>query len=129
LAPDTGFLWLPSTRRISFVGNVWSSISGPGCLTYSGDIFSGWFPVRSCALCEDPENCPPEFLEGDLVLGWDRVNQVYTNPYEYYDGLGWLPSEPVFGPTEGVRILSFRPGGPFSFPLTGRSPFGGGFPA
>ena len=117
LAPDGGFLWLPTATKISFVGQPWGLIPGPGCLTYPiGETVLGWLPTRACGICILPENCPPMFSDGLSVVTWNPQTQAYNDAQTYFEGFGWVPSEPSLGPAQSARIISQQT-------LSARSPF------
>lgn len=121
IAPGGGFLWLPSPKQISFVGEPWAFTRGPVCLTYpQGDFVSGWFPQAICGICEFPP-CPL-FPENTTLLKWNSANQEY-NAYTYAAIFGgWEPSTPIIGPAEAFRMFSpqtFDGMGPFRNTLGG----------
>jgi hypothetical protein len=114
--PNAGFLVVPSSAKISFHGESWASAPGPFCLTYpANESYWGWFPHDTCGICE-PESCPP-FSDSTTVSSWNAEFQVYE-AFIFFEGFGWVPSEPVFGPAQGFQLLNPR----VAF---GRSPFRG----
>ena len=93
VAPDGGFLVLPAATRVSFVGQTWRSVPGPGCVNYPiGESLFGWFPASCCGLDCDLIGVPP-VTEGTTVSKWNRVTQAFVEA-TYYDGFGWIPSDP-----------------------------------
>lgn len=117
-APQGGFLWLPSATTVSFVGQPWSEVPGPLCVTYpAGDVVSGWLPATICGLCSDLDGCPP-FADYTTVLTWNPLTQSYNEAFLYLDGLGWFPSAPSLAAHEAAWLNV-----PESF--SGRSPFAG----
>jgi hypothetical protein len=121
--PNAGFLVVSAATKISFHGEPWNFAMGPYCLTYpANESFWGWFPSGICGICE-PESCPP-FGDGTVVSTWDGMYQLYSD-FVYFEGFGWVPSDPVLRPGEGFRLVNPQ----VAF---GRSPFlstiGGGGP-
>jgi len=98
LAPGEGaFINAPAATTVTFVGevpqgNLTNQISG----NYS--LLAHIVP-QSISLANPSVNFP--VLDGDFVLFWDTAAQAFRDPLQYYDGLGWLPSEPTPAVAEG----------------------------
>ena len=101
VAPDGGFLVLPSATKVTFVGQHWGSVAGPPCLTYPrGESIWSWLPQQCCAFDCDLLGAPP-YTEGDSVAYWNRQTQGFELTYYWGEGIGWIPSSPQpFAPDE-----------------------------
>jgi hypothetical protein len=91
------FVNAPAAATVTFVGevpqgNLTNQISG----NYS--LLSHIVP-QSISLANPSVNFPAQ--DGDFVLQWNPAAQAYFDPLQYYDGLGWLPSEPTPAVAEG----------------------------
>jgi len=87
----------PGSTTVTFVGevpqaNLTNQIKG----NYT--LMSHIVP-QSISLADPSVNFP--VLDGDFVLFWDEAAQRFEAPLQYYDGLGWLPNEPVPAVAEG----------------------------
>ncbi len=122
VAPDGGFLVLPSAMKVAFIGRPWSDVGGPGCLTYpSGNSVLSWLPQRCCALDCDVGGPFTGYSDETTIVRWNRQGQTYFDPYTYYEGLGWVPADPTpFAPDEAALFQ-------VSTPFTARGPFLGNF--
>jgi hypothetical protein len=97
--PFGGFLWLPEPKRISFAGQVWPRM----CVPFPpGLSVSGVLPFHRCGFCASFD-CPAEFLEGTMVIRWDRQNQRWDTS-EYSIDLGWYPAPPILAPDEAAVV-------------------------
>lgn len=119
VAPDGGFLVLPSAHSLSFVGQPWPATSGPGCLTYpGGDSVFGWLPTTCCAFDCDVLS-PPPYTDSTAIKKWNRQTQTFGEPCIYFEGFGWIPSTPsALAPDESALFT-------ISTPFTARGPFAG----
>ena len=91
------FINAPAATTVTFVGevpqgNLTNQISG----NYS--LLAHVVP-QSISLANPSVSFPA--LDGDLVLFWNPATQSFRDPLQFYDGLGWLPSEPVPAVGEG----------------------------
>lgn len=116
LAPDGGFLVLPAATKVSFVGQAWSGVRGPRCLTYpQGESLFGWLPASCCALDCDVLGTPP-YTDLTTVSRWNRQAQAFEDSM-YWQEFGWFPNDPEpLAPDESVLFTIFD-----SF--TAKSPF------
>jgi hypothetical protein len=119
VAPDGGFLVLPSAKLLTFVGQPWPVIPGPGCFTYpSGDSVYSWIPTTCCGFDCDLIGTPP-FTDATTIMKWNRQTQAFGDSHIYYEGLGWIPTDPsALSPDESALFTIID-----SF--TARSPFAG----
>jgi hypothetical protein len=118
LAPNGGFLWLPTATKISFAGQPWSIIPGP-CLNYpAGESVFSWFsPFRCFSDCA----CNEYFQDGDALITWNRETQTYRQPATYTQGNGWEPFT-VLDVTESAHFITgraFNANGPFKASFLG----------
>ena len=125
VAPEGGFLVLPSATKISFVGQPWAVIPGPTCLTFPfGDSVWSVVPLGACGIIGGGSGPP----NGLTLAQWNSQMQVY-NLYSYLFGQ-WEPSEPVLAPFESALFTSpssFSSRGPFPGSI-GQSPVPKGLP-
>ncbi len=116
VAPNGGFLVLPSPATVSFVGEPWTAVVGPRCLTYPfGQSIFSWLPELCCAF--DCDVLLPPYTDGSSVVKWNRQTQTFDDSSTYFDGFGWVPSPP--SPLSRDESAWFLINNPF----TARSPF------
>jgi hypothetical protein len=124
VAPDGGFLVLPSATKVSFVGQPWMFIPGPMCLTYpAGESVWSSIPLASCGIIGDG------IPDGLSLFKWVPQMQHY-NLYTYFFGQ-WDPSEPQLASFESALFSSpnsFSARAPFLGSLGGGSPVPTGLP-
>jgi hypothetical protein len=103
--PAGGFLWLPSPRRISFVGEPWF----PMCVTFQeGESLFGFMPQYACGFCAGVNDClvyPPDHT---IVEKWDRQGQFFR-VYDFLGAeIGWYPDivSPTLAPDEAAFFRS-----------------------
>jgi len=113
VAPDGGFLVLPSATKISFVGQPWAFIPGPNCLSFPvGDSVWSFIPVGACGIIGGGS-----IPNGLNLFKWIPQSQHY-DVYTYLFGT-WDPSEPP--PLADFESALFTSPEPFS----SRGPFAG----
>jgi len=139
VAPNGGFLWLPSATRFTFVGDaLWPSIAfTSGWIRWVvQDRFPEIWPPIFCGSITDP--CPQgQVPEWTQFYKWNRVLQkyeIYTylstspgiEPYLWYDE-GFNPGNPQLGigeaglfwvPEQGTPHTWTRGGGVVRNPVT-----------
>jgi len=78
VAPNGGFLWLPSPAQITFVGEPWifgGPLSNTYCVSYGNQTVSSVVPRGQCGLCSDYSSCSPAVPEGTSMWKWNRSAQ------------------------------------------------------
>jgi hypothetical protein len=128
VAPDGGFLILPSAKTISFVGQPWELIRGPRCLNFPiGESVWNWMPLS------DPANCSflsPTPSSGTTLAKWNPQTQAYVT-YSYFFGSWGPPPEPQLGLAEAGRFFvgdSFSSRSHFAATIAGNDPVPLGLP-
>jgi hypothetical protein len=114
-----GLGWLPDTTINPGEGFFVSNPSGAATVTFVGEVPQGnltnqiaggtytllaHIVPQSIALDAVGVDFPAQ--DGDSVLMWDSINQTFTDPFSYIDGLGWLPSAPTPAVGEGFFLSS-----------------------
>ena len=109
-----GFLWLPTPKRITFVGQPWP----PSCITFlMGEQVIGFMPQHSCGLCAGVNDCFISPPEDTFVQKWDRQGQHWSVYHHLNAELGWYPDfvAPTLAPDEAAVFF-------FPSQLTARYP-------
>jgi len=117
LLPAGAFLWLPSSRQISFAGDVSWPLPG-GCYQYQ-QIDVSMMPPAACGFC-NPNPCP--MVPDNTVLSrWNPGFQDWESFYYFSQLGGWFTEE--FDPVE--MPLAFGEAGLFQFAesFSARFPF------
>ena len=104
LHPQGGVLWVPSSVRVSFAGEVPQSTF---CVQHlPGSAILGVFPGLGCNIvCNNIIGpCPgDEVPDGTEVAKWNKE----TQDFEYYifiEGFGWAPETPTLNPGEAAKF-------------------------
>jgi hypothetical protein len=99
MSPGEGaFVSLPAPATLTFVGEV------------PQGVLSNNIPVNfSIVSMQTPQSMSLSAagfpaVDGDQVLFWDNATQNFKETLQYFDGLGWLPNEPVPGIGESFFV-------------------------
>jgi hypothetical protein len=115
-----GIGWIPGTSTLAPGEGAFINITDPTTITFVGEVpqgvLSNSIPVNfSIASMQTPQqltltaaNFPA--VDGDQVLLWDSVNQKYTDAYQFFDGIGWIPEDPALPVGSAFFVNKAAPG-------------------
>ena len=118
--PDPAWVVLPPGEGFY----IQSAVASPSLVTFVGDVPQGiltqvvpagisylasMVPVtRPLGQAGAPGTHQFPAAEGDSVWLWDTASQTFTS-YEFMEGLGWFPDDPVIGPAQGFVSMKTAP--------------------
>ncbi len=107
-----GLGWLPDATLAPGEGFfLFNSAASPFTVTFVGEVLTGSLTNSLSANYSLVANKVPQAIgltaagvpaaDGDIVLQWDPATQNYKEGNQFFEGVGWLPAEPIPGVGEG----------------------------
>lgn len=116
-----GIGWIPGTSTLSPGEGFFINLTDPTTVTLVGEVPQGnltnSLPLNFSAVSmQTPQSLPlnvgdvlnsgAQFpaTDGDQVLFWNSANQTYEEAIQYFDGIGWIPSDPTPAVGQGFFV-------------------------
>ena len=100
-----GIGWIPGTATLSPGTGAFINLTDPASLTFVGEVpqgaLSNSIPLNfSIVSMQTPQQItltsagfPAD--DGDQILFWLPAQQKYSDAYQFFDGIGWVPEDPT----------------------------------